>query len=674
MRITPFTFWEKWYGCICIIVVVMLINVVIMHDIAWVCDQSSTNNQKAYYTHANPEIQLAVNFLVKTEHFPSPPLSAATPLFSASIAKFVDFVTVPLDSLLLQIRLTIAFILFYAPVFSLICIGIVLLTFKFGTYLPENHLRSQITGDEITTRRNESRQDHEKPLQVTNITAVHHAEQYFTIYQKSIGTSHKITETYWPPDNTDQEPLSTLADQPESSKPHTITHQLILKEYPVAIEALLQVYLENHVQKAAQSGVIYHYLLANFKDENTLIDIAKLEQSIGNLLSLAFQAAGAGRSVYVTAEQELDQLHINITMSATVKKLRQTIAEAQKNQPEEQSASHFDFVRSFVELLNGDFSIGAVGNKESRISFNLPLVSTDETNLLVQEDPMVDTASPMNLPTSLKDNFILVVDDNFDMHEFMRILVHPYCNCLAARNGLEAIEIIQRQPVDLIISDLMMPEMNGFQLLQKLKSSDQYRTIPFIMLTGLFLESTKLHALTLGVDDYLIKPFNPKELLARISNALLRRKDWVHWQKNELDTHTNRSQPADKVSTTALLSEKTAFQQVSSKDTMWLKEVEIIIRKELTNDHFRLPDLAEHFHLSNSQFARRIKKTTGLTPKKYQQEIVLQAARELLEEGTYNKVTAVAYSVGFYNIGRFSQMYEERFGKRPSAYFPKKAG
>ena len=233
-----------------------------------------------------------------------------------------------------------------------------------------------------------------------------------------------------------------------------------------------------------------------------------------------------------------------------------------------------------------------------------------------------------------------------------------------------AVDILKNQSVDLIISDLMMPMMNGLQLLETLKSNDLYRSIPLIILTGLKEKATKLNLLTKGVDDYLIKPFHPQELLARVYNLLERKQAWKVWAKEQLTEQERAltSSRNDQVLEPFDI-EGDATLQVSFNDTVWIKDVEAALYQELTNSDFRLPDLAEQFHLSNSQFARRIKKITGLTPKKYQQEIALQAARELLESGKYRKVTAVAYSVGINNIGRFSKLYESRFGKRPSAYF-----
>lgn len=182
------------------------------------------------------------------------------------------------------------------------------------------------------------------------------------------------------------------------------------------------------------------------------------------------------------------------------------------------------------------------------------------------------------------------------------------------------------------------------------------------MLTAMSSEADKLKALTIGVDDYLIKPFSPQELLARVHNLLLRYEVRAEIVLDAGDKNTGES-----VFNTATRAEEMEGQRETSAD--WLERVAAIMRKQLENSQFHLTDLADQFHLSERQFSRKMKKLTGLSPKKFQQEVALNQAREYLEKGVYSNITAVSHSIGIKNVTRFKQLYEARFGKKADEYF-----
>ena len=164
------------------------------------------------------------------------------------------------------------------------------------------------------------------------------------------------------------------------------------------------------------------------------------------------------------------------------------------------------------------------------------------------------------------------------------------------------------------------------------------------------------------MDDYLTKPFSPKELMVRARNLITRyalRKAW--WQQEK--------EAEAKKPDILVPNEKEASKVIYKADVEWLKAVKSIIEQELANNQFRITDLAEAFNLSQRQFQRKINALTGISPKQYQLEIALQMARELLENKVYTNVTAISFSIGISNPSRFSDMYEKRFGKRPTEYF-----
>ena len=201
------------------------------------------------------------------------------------------------------------------------------------------------------------------------------------------------------------------------------------------------------------------------------------------------------------------------------------------------------------------------------------------------------------------------------------------------------------------------------RFLQELKDHDAYFNIPVIMLTALSRQDNKLQALALGVDDYLSKPFFPEELMARVHNLLAR------YEVRKIVAKELEREAALSVQKGVVSEELAPEEDTKPKDLRWIKEVENSMRKELENPGFNIVALADTFFLSERQFQRRIKKITGLTPQKFRQEIALQESRKLLEKRAYKTVKAIAYTVGMYNVWRFSQLYEKRFGKKPNDYF-----
>lgn len=193
----------------------------------------------------------------------------------------------------------------------------------------------------------------------------------------------------------------------------------------------------------------------------------------------------------------------------------------------------------------------------------------------------------------------------------------------------------------------MMPAMDGFQLLEALKGDDRWRHIPVVMLTARADMRDKLRALRTGVDDYLLKPFEEDELLARIDNLL----------KN----YAGRSPVQRRPSTVARPSSV-----VTAEDQAWLEAFEVVVEKRLGDFNLTAEMLAEDMAMSRAPFFRYLKRLTGLTPAQYLDEARFQKARRLLEHREVSSVKAAAYTVGFRQVKHFSQNYKKRFGKLPS--------
>lgn len=214
----------------------------------------------------------------------------------------------------------------------------------------------------------------------------------------------------------------------------------------------------------------------------------------------------------------------------------------------------------------------------------------------------------------------------------------------------------------LIISDIMMPIMDGFQLLEKLKGDDRWRHIPVVMLTARADMRDKLRALRIGVDDYVLKPFEEDELLARVENLL--------------QNYSARFQPPpdsgpDVAGTLDGAAAEVAgpdVKTVSREQQDWLERLESMVAKHLGDSRLSADWLAYNLFTGRNLFYKKVKQLTGMTPNEYIQEVRLTQARSLLETGACQSVKEASYTVGVKDVKYFSEQFKKRFGKSPSAY------
>ena len=243
---------------------------------------------------------------------------------------------------------------------------------------------------------------------------------------------------------------------------------------------------------------------------------------------------------------------------------------------------------------------------------------------------------------------VLVVEDHEQMRSFVCQVLSPFYQIKEASDGLEALKKLRKHKIDLVVSDVMMPRMDGFQLLTEIKQEGKFGDLPMVMLTARAADDDRLQALTIGVDDYLTKPFNPQELLART--------------KNLLKNHQKRKKATEKM-------KNQSEEEFVPLDQLFVQKVKDFVQAELDNPQLSVRSLAEKLVISEIQLARKLKNYTGLTPIKFIRELRLQQARELLEGQKKETIAEVMYAVGFRQAGYFAKNYAARFGKLPSEYF-----
>ena len=450
-------------------------------------------------------------------------------------------------------------------------------------------------------------------------------------------------------------------------------NKLVLNEELLNVEEFFKYIFnkfEPHFNNMGIQATFNNTLESNF---SILMDRNKMEKVLNNFLSNAIKYTPREGTIVLTLQQQMDRLLIKVEDSGS------GINEADmpyifdrfflSNQADKKrhggTGIGLALVKEFATLMNAEVFAESKIGEGSKFTFDLPIKKKNVLvePLLTKEEEAAFTEENIVLNN---DSFtILVAEDNEDMRDFIcGLLSTKFNTVIPASNGAIAWQILQEKQtkIHLVVSDIMMPEMDGLELVKKAKENKNLSTIPFMMLTALAGERDKLAALTIGVDDYLTKPFSVPELLARINNMLVNasmRKAW--WANQEVPVKSSK--------VTESLNEEI---HLSEKDKQFIEELKLYIESNPPKEELDLNALAKRFLLSLRHLNRKVKGITGLPPAKFVREVQLQKARRILEDGDFVSISEVAYSVGFYQPSTFTSLFKKRFGTVPSKYRNKK--
>ncbi|HCD66095.1 MAG TPA: hybrid sensor histidine kinase/response regulator [Prevotella sp.] len=277
-----------------------------------------------------------------------------------------------------------------------------------------------------------------------------------------------------------------------------------------------------------------------------------------------------------------------------------------------------------------------------------PILKADLVKQRDRQEEKTTDAVPSAPSAPLNRRTILLIEDDNDVREFLLSELESCFDLKVASDGKAGIAMAKELDVDLIVSDVMMPGMNGFELTKRLKNSFETSHIPIILLTALSTDENVLEGTESGADAYITKPFSPQLLMARILQLLNQRE--ILRQKFGKEPQEIRS---------AMLS--------NEQDSLFVKRLDSIVYSRLGEQDLSVDKVAGLLHLGRTIFYKKVRGTTGYTPNEYIRVIRLRKAAELLKEGEKN-VSEVAYAVGFDNPYYFSKCFKEQFGMPPSQY------
>ncbi len=441
------------------------------------------------------------------------------------------------------------------------------------------------------------------------------------------------------------------------------SNKLYMEEKPVHFYSLLSRTVSVFAPHAEHRNIKLNCVYQCPHDSVLMIDAGKWEKIINNLIgnALKFTPGGGLVTVAVSYRNDIVELSVSDTgqgIEAIDLPLifeRYYQAKGGNNSLQGGAGIGLSLSREYARLFGGDLIVESTPGKGSIFTVKCP-VKQVSGNII--EDTFTEIISDEKIETTLdisqnRDKFtVLIVEDNQDMVVHISEILSDKYNLITAENGKIACRMVENHPIDIILSDIMMPEMDGFQLLQTVKEIQP--DLPFIMLTARVETPDRLHALRLGVDDYLTKPFLEEELIARLDNLLQRYEVRREMRKSEIG---------------GPLDDSTREEKTISYDQKWLTELEEVLNNNLGNSRFNPQSLADEMNVSRRNLHYKIKAYTGLTPNQYIIETRLIRAKYLLEAKIYRTVAEVCYSVGMKNTQHFSKLIKERFGKSPSEYF-----
>jgi signal transduction histidine kinase/ligand-binding sensor domain-containing protein/DNA-binding NarL/FixJ family response regulator len=428
---------------------------------------------------------------------------------------------------------------------------------------------------------------------------------------------------------------------------------------------------------AIRKNIVFNF---NPEEASLLVwfDKEKLEMVLNNIISNSFKYIGKGNEITISIHKQVSEKSPQGKVSIKIKDNGIGI-------PRKQLGSIFDWfykgdssgpmssgiglalAKKLVHLHKGDIFVESTEGSGSTFSIKIPLgkdhfkpneiiIDTSEDTFLlngsgargahiaelVTEDGEDDTTGRKG------QRSLLIVEDDEDIRMFLKEYFEKSYRVLEANHGKEGLALTAEHHVDLIISDIMMPEMNGIDFCKELKSNIRTSHIPIILLTAKTSLTHHKEGIEIGADAYITKPFSPEMLALTMNNLLQSRENLKRFYRNLFSANTTITAP-----------------ESHSPDEKFLHSIYDIFKANLDHPDFNVNELCESLNMSRSLLYKKVKMLTGLSPVEYLRSLRMQEAAQLLKSKKY-KVFEVVYMVGFSDLKYFRQCFVKEFGYAPS--------
>jgi len=383
------------------------------------------------------------------------------------------------------------------------------------------------------------------------------------------------------------------------------------------------------------------------------VDIDKLEKILNNLLSNAFKYTQIGDVIKLVVNIE-DELFISVEDSGIgidetdIKQIFDRYYQGQNSENISGTGIGLSFAYRLAKMMKGSIEVESEKGRGSKFTMRIPIEVVGNCK---------DKEQDSFFEKSLQEDFnyykveslfegkpkILIVEDNNEMQKYLKSILENNYFLDFAENGFKGLKKLGNNKYDLISSDVMMQGMDGFVFRQEVNKNPEWKNIPFILLTARSLKDDKLRGLKLGVDDYITKPFNTLEYIARINNLIknkFEREKWISENLSEKEKECNL-------------------------DSEILRNLEKIVLDNIEKTTFKVNELCLKIGYSQRTLTRVLKKMIGITPVNFILEVRMQKAYQLLKANKYKTISEVRYEVGIDNASYFAKKFFNRFGVKP---------
>ena len=408
------------------------------------------------------------------------------------------------------------------------------------------------------------------------------------------------------------------------------------------------------------------------------IDTDKLDKIIYNLLSNAAKYSSENGEVSIKAITNYTYDHIRIIVSDTGEgippdKMKHLFERFYIGDYREQrtigTGVGLALTHDLVYLNQGTIDCQSEVGKGTTFTVTLPIYKEAFKPEQIDEQHKIDFNIPQNAIVDIKsvvpdiyantdddtndeDSYkVLIVEDNLELLMLMQQLLKSYYRVYIAPNGVEAMKIVQDKEIDLIVSDVMMPEMDGYELTRTIKGDANYNHLPIILLTAKKLAEDETEGLQAGADDFLTKPFRLKDLKLRIDNIIENRKrmQTEFSQESAEDTRQKVAKPL-------------------TPDEIFLNRVLDFVHQHLADEDYDRDALAADMGASASTLYNKLRAITGMNVSAFIRDVRMKEARRMAEENPNLRVSDLAYSVGFHDPRYFSTCFKKQFGIQPKEF------
>jgi DNA-binding response OmpR family regulator/two-component sensor histidine kinase len=456
-------------------------------------------------------------------------------------------------------------------------------------------------------------------------------------------------------------------------------------EYNVV--AFLKEIHESFVEHANKKNIDFQI---QSKEDKIMLwfDWDKLDKVIFNLLANAFKFTPAGGKITIEIKKEKpvvkfisdEEVQIQIKDSGRgiskehLSLIFDRFYQVEKSQDFQGTGLGLSLSKGFIKLHHGKIKVESETGKGTTFFIRLPL-----GNLHLNKDEMIDSqtfqfsnlhherqisneihfnpefskAQETELKISEKDEkpVILIVEDQKDVREYIKESLGESYVIFEAENGLKGLLQVEEEEPDLIISDIMMPEMDGLEMTRKLKSELKTCHIPIILLTAKASQEQKLEGLEEGADSYIPKPFNQRHLQVRVKKLLELRQKLQETYRGKLVIDEEEN-------------------PISRMDKKFLSKISKIVEEQLDKEELSVEELSEMIGLSRVHLYRKVKKLTGLSVSEFVRSIKLRLSLDLIKNSG-KSISEIAYEVGFSSPSYFTKCFKEQFGISPTEFAKK---